>query len=115
MKRLIILIASGFFLLISDSYSQMFGGSIFKNKDKIDLEKFINLDITKYKPTDIKKIIGQDFETKEWTDDKKVKVTNYLILLKHDENEYELTLSEKNNNLFMEVGLILLSLSIRAD
>ena len=105
MTRLILFLVSGLFLLISDSYSQMFGGSIFKNKDEINLEKFINLDITKYKASDIKKIIGQDFETKEWTDDKKVKVTNYLILLKHDGNEYELRLSEKNNNLSLYLQL----------
>jgi hypothetical protein len=105
LKRLIAFIVFGMFILMPNSYTQMLGGSIFKNKDELILEKFINLDITKYKVNDVKKIIGQDFQTKEFVDGNKSKVTNHIIFLNHNGNDYELRLSEKNNNLSLYLEL----------
>jgi len=90
---------------MTNSYSQTLGGSIFKNKGELNLEKFINLDITKYKPNDIKKIIGQDFQKDSWIDTDKFNITRYTISVSHKGNDYRLILSEKNNNLILGLEL----------
>ena len=105
MKKIILILVSGMFFLISNSYSQMFGGSIFKNKDKIDLEKFINLDITKYNSGEFKKIIGQDYKIEDKIVDNK-KITTYKIFLTNDGNEYELILTNKDDKFLLFLNLI---------
>lgn len=103
MTRLIIFIVSGMLFLNSSVYSQ--GSSIFKDNQELDLDKFIKLDISKYKITDVKKLFGEKYLTNKETVNDKEEVTHY-INLKNNEKKYTLYLSNKNDSASLFLDLI---------
>ena len=78
MKHLILFIFFGMLFLNSSIYSQ--GSSIFKDNQELDLDKFIKLDISKYKITDVKKLFGEKYLTNKETVNDKEEVTHYINL-----------------------------------
>jgi hypothetical protein len=89
--------------LNSSIYSQ--GNSIFKDNQELDLDKFIKLDISKYKITDVKKLFGEKYLTNKETVNDKEEVTHY-INLKNNEKKYTLYLSNKNDSASLFLDLI---------
>jgi len=100
MKKVILVILLSFFIS-SVSYSQFLGNSVFKNNEKLNLDKIIKLDITKYKMTDVKKLFGEDYFT-----EKKNDKSEYHIFLSHNEGKYQLTLFEYNNSVSLLLDLV---------
>lgn len=103
MKHLILFILFGMLFLNSSIYSQ--GSSIFKDNQELDLDKFIKLDISKYKITDVKKLFGEKYLTNKETVNDKEEVTHY-INLKNNEKKYTLYLSNKNDSASLFLDLI---------
>ena len=103
MKHLILFIFFGMLFLNSSIYSQ--GSSIFKDNQELDLDKFIKLDISKYKITDVKKLFGEKYLTNKETVNDKEEVTHY-INLKNNEKKYTLYLSNKNDSASLFLDLI---------
>ena len=103
MKHLIFFILFGMLFLNSSIYSQ--GNSIFKDNQELDLDKFIKLDISKYKITDVKKLFGEKYLTNKETVNDKEEVTHY-INLKNNEKKYTLYLSNKNDSASLFLDLI---------
>ena len=103
MKYLIFFILFGMLFLNSSIYSQ--GNSIFKDNQELDLDKFIKLDISKYKITDVKKLFGEKYLTNKETVNDKEEVTHY-INLKNNEKKYTLYLSNKNDSASLFLDLI---------
>jgi hypothetical protein len=99
-KKLILVIFLSFFIS-SVSYSQFLGNSVFKNYEKLNLDKIIQLDITKYKLDDVKKLFGEDFFT-EKTGDR----SEYYIFLISDVAKYKLRLYEINNSVSLFLDLV---------
>lgn len=99
MKKIILITFISFFIS-SISHSQFLGKSVFKNNEKLDLDKIIKLDITKYKMTDVKKLFGEDYLT-----EKKDK-TEYYIFLTHNDAKYKLKLYEKNDLASLFIDLV---------
>jgi hypothetical protein len=89
--------------LNSSIYSQ--GNSIFKDNQELDLDKFIKLDISKYKITDVKKLFGEKYLTNKEMVNGKEEVT-YYINLKNNEKKYTLYLSNKNDSASLFLDLI---------
>jgi hypothetical protein len=98
-KKIIFIIFLSFFIS-SNSYSQFLGKSVFKNNEKLDLDKIIKLDITKYKISDVKKLFGEDYFT-----EKKERVEYYIFLTQND-SKYKLKLFERSNYLMLFVDLV---------
>jgi hypothetical protein len=84
MKKKIILITFLSFFISSITYSQFLGNSIFKNNEKLDLDKIIKFDISKYKITDVKKILGENYFTE------KTNRVEYYIFLTQNDSKYKL-------------------------
>lgn len=103
MKHLILFILFGMLFLNSSIYSQ--GSSIFKDNQELDLDKFIKLDISKYKITDVKKLFGEKYLTNKEMVNGKEEVT-YYINLKNNEKKYTLYLSNKNDSASLFLDLI---------
>lgn len=100
MKKVLLVIVS-FFFISSISYSQFLGNSVFKNNEKLNLDKVIKLDVTKYQMTDVKKLFGEDYFT-----EKKNDKSEYHIFLSHNGAKYQLKLYEYNNSLSLLLDLV---------
>jgi hypothetical protein len=99
MKKILLIILLSF-AISSNSYSQFLGKSVFKNNERLDLDKIIKLDITKYKISDVKKLFGEDYLT-----EKKERVEYYIFLTQND-SKYKLKLFERSNYLMLFVDLV---------
>ena len=98
MKKTILITLLCFFIS-STSHSQFFGKSVFKNNEKLDLDKILKFDISKYKITDVKKILG-----KEYFAENTPRVEYYIFLTKND-SKYKLKIFELNNYLALFMDL----------
>ena len=98
MKKTILITLLCFFIS-STSHSQFFGKSVFKNNEKLDLDKILKFDISKYKITDVKKILGKEYFT-----EKTPRVEYYIYLTKND-SKYKLKIFELNNYLALFIDL----------
>ena len=100
MKKKIILITFLSFFISSITYSQFLGNSIFKNNEKLDLDKIIKFDISKYKITDVKKILGENYFTE------KTNRVEYYIFLTQNDSKYKLKIFERSNYLTLFIDLV---------
>ena len=98
MKKKILITLLCFFIS-STSHSQFLGKSVFKNNEKLDLDKILEFDISKYKITDVKKILGEEYFT-----EKTPRVEYYIYLTKND-SKYKLIIFELNNYLALVIDL----------
>ena len=64
MKKIILISFLSFFIS-SISYSQFLGKSVFKNNEEVDIDKFFKLDISKYKITDVKILLGDEYSVRK--------------------------------------------------
>ena len=98
MKKKILITLLCFFIS-STSHSQFLGKSVFKNNEKLDLDKILEFDISKYKITDVKKILGEEYFT-----ERTPRVEYYIFLTKND-SKYKLKIFELNNYLALVMDL----------
>ena len=90
-------------LMTEKVYSQ--SGSVFKDNQELDLDKFIKLDISKYKITDVKKLFGEKYLTNKEVVNNKEEITHY-IYLKNNEKKYVLYLSNRNDSASLILDLV---------
>ena len=99
MKKIILISFLSFFIS-TISYSQFLGKSVFKNNEKLDLDKIIKFDISKYNLTDVKKILGEDYLTEKTTR------VEYYIFLTQNDSKYKLKIFERSNYLTLFIDLV---------
>jgi hypothetical protein len=99
MKKILLVTLLSFFIS-SISYSQFLGKSVFKNEEVLDLDKILKLDISKYKITDVKKILGENYFTE------KTKRVEYYIFLTQNDSKYKLKIFERSNYLTLFIDLV---------
>ena len=92
MKKIILISFLSFFIS-SISYSQFLGKSVFKNNEEVDIDKFFKLDISKYKITDVKILLGDEYSVRKSINKNNNKEQIYYdIFLKKDNKKYRLSL-----------------------
>jgi len=92
MKKIILISFLSFFIT-SISYSQFLGKSVFKNNEEVDIDKFFKLDISKYKITDVKILLGDEYSVRKSINKNNNKEQIYYdIFLKKDNKKYRLSL-----------------------
>jgi len=85
----------------------LFDSSVFKNNEDLNLEKFIKLDISKYKFGDVKKLFGDNYFTdKDLNKNSNKEELSYHIFLKKKNSFYKLTLLNDKGSAHLVLNLI---------